>query len=248
MIETVCRPSLFLTFMKHIILILSLLCALGISAEGYNRKSFHQAFLKSDLTPWHDYITQHINISDDSLEIILDLEYNYLAWASTKKFDDTPMLLGAFNRHIKRYEHLNAGNPDAQSDLNAFRSAAHVYAVALSDKIQFTHSLQAVTDANKACSKDASARALMHMGFMYFYRPAYAGGNKNKALTYLRKAEKQYLKEGATDNWNLRNTQMHIAQCLIKLNRQSEAQRYIRNILQEEPGFTFLKQLSAQIR
>lgn len=229
--------------MKKINAFILLLCmTVSVNAATFNQHRFYKAFLKSDLTEWHDFIADHSHVSDDSLLLVLDLEYNYLAWASTQKLADNMLRLGVFNRHIKEYEQLPDANP---SDLLAFQSASHVYSLSILDKKAVSHSLQAMSCANQACKKNPTARALMHQGFMYFYRPKYAGGNKEKALFYLRQAEKMYKKQSGSDkNWNLRNTQMHIAQCLIKLDRKSDAERYIKRVLEEEPAMKALMTLN----
>ena len=229
--------------MRRSTLIFILSIVFMAQAAEYNRSTFYQAFLQSDLSEWHDFIADKLYVSNDSLLLILDLEYNYLAWASTQDIDDNQQLLGQFNRHISRYESLATGNKTALSDFYTFRSASHVYSVSILNKSNLSHSLQAITAANRACEKP-TARALMHQGFMYFYRPDYAGGSKEEALEFLRKAEKGFLRQkNNAEDWNLRNTQMHIAQCLIKLGRHDEARQYINQILKEEPNFKFLKEL-----
>lgn len=229
--------------MKRTILLLSLSLLCVLTSFAFDRQAFYRTFLKSDLTPWHDYIAGHIEISEDSLPLLLDLEYNYIAWASNQKLDDNMVRLGAFNRHIRQYEESPSHN---ESDLATFQSASHVYSLSILDKQTVAHSLQALTYAKEACRKSPTARALMHQGFMFFYRPSYAGGDKEKALSYLQKAEKMMLRSGEKYDWNLRNTQLHIAQCLIKLNRKSEAERYIKRVLRDEPNFEFMKTLIRQ--
>lgn len=212
---------------------------LSVFATDYNQETFYKAFVKGDLTPWHDFIAEHSNISADSLPLLLDLEYNYLAWASNQKLNDNQFRLGMFKRHINKYEQSEHN----ESDLLAFRSAANVYSLSILEKTTLTNNLQALTFANDACKKNPGTRALMHRGFIYFYVPSYAGGSKEKALLYLRQAEKKYLKSKDDYNWNLLNTQQHIAQCLIKLGRTNEAKTYIKRILKQHPDFVFLQQM-----
>ncbi len=232
--------------MKKRIVFIILLCFTFFSnATPFSQRKFYMAFLKSDLTEWHDFIVSHSMVSEDSLLLVLDLEYNYLAWASTKKLADNMLRLGVFNRHIKEYSQQPDANP---SDVLAFQSASHVYSLSILEKVSVSHSLQAISCSGQACKKNPTARALMHQGFMYFYRPNYAGGNKDKALFYLRQAEKMYKKQADSDNnWNLRNTQMHIAQCLIKLDRKNDAEHYIKRVLRDESDFQFLRELLKDI-
>ncbi len=231
--------------MKRFILISLTICmAASMMATGYNREALYRAFLSGDLTSWHDFIAQHKEVSDDSLLLVLDLEYNYLAWASTQPLDDNKLRLGIFNRHISQYEQTE---PD-ESELLALKSAFNVYALSILSKPTLNNNVKAITYAKQACNEKPGTRALMHRGFIYFYLPSYAGGNKEKALLYLRQAEKKYLKSKDKDyNWNLLNTQQHIAQCLVKLGRTSEAKSYIKRILKNEPDFLFLQQLLKDI-
>ena len=187
-----------------------MICGVSLAVE-YDRAAFHNAFLHAEMRLWHDYIVQE-DTSD--LERLLDLEYSYIAWASTQPLSDNKERLAAFGRHIDSYA---AGRHNA-SELNAYISGYHAYSLSMGVGSSVRNGVQALKYGDMSLVGVPTARALMNMGFLYFYRPRWMGGDKQKALDYLRQAAAMYEHQGDTaDNWNYTNTNMHIRQCIDKL-------------------------------
>lgn len=222
---------------KALLTLVTIMLCRTISAD--DNALLYKAFLCSDMSVWHDFIETNENCNDPNrLILLLDIEYNYLAWASQQNITDNQDILDIFNRHIKQY----STSKHNKSYLNTLYSAYYLYNMFINRQNYIKNAMKSIDYATKSL-ENPHPLALMHCGFMYFYRPTWAGGSKTKALSYLQQAEYIFQKNGDfTANWDYLNLQMHIAQCLWKLGKKEEALAKCNSILEQEPDFNYVRE------
>jgi hypothetical protein len=189
----------------------------SVSFAQYSNHRLYQAYLEQDMTVWQDYIQ---STNWDSLQIeekkqLLNYEYGFTAYIL--EIDKT-----LAQEMILRYEEhllsLESYLPDAR--YNAYLASLYTYKIGVEGHF--------IANASKlfACINQASKLdmndpfVLSMMGNVEFYNPF---GSKKKALNYFQRADSLYnhsIEE--YEQWNHHFVQMHVQQCMDKLNKRNK--------------------------
>lgn len=221
------------------ITILALFLSLPCLAQ-YDQKSMYKCYLSNNKALWKKYITSTNweTIDNTERQRLLNYEYGYIAYAISSKDKDAKQLLQAFNAHIAE---MKDRMPEATR--LTYLAGAYSYQVSLNKITILSNGPKIFKYADQAVKLDGNnPYALALRGSIYFYCPHAFGGDKQKAMQYLNKAEQQYRIKGDTiENWNYRAVQTVIVQCYENTGNKQTAIDKCYLILQEEPDFAYIR-------
>lgn len=208
----------------------------------YSERDLYNAYLRSDMSLWKEYIehTDWDAIAIAEKQRLLNYQYGYVAFAISAEDKDAEAHLLRFERHTEDMKNVL----DA-STLACYRSSYAAYKMSFNVFRKLMYANQAMSLANEAMRLDSlNPAALTLKANIDLYCPKAFGGNKARALRYFLRAEKRYQELGITKcNWNYRALQLCIAQCYEKTGKKEQAIRKCRSILQEEPDFSYIRDI-----
>lgn len=227
---------------KRITLYLLFILCVQTSFGQYDQKAMYNCYLGDGKSLWRQYITtaNWSAMNNNERERLLNYEYGYIAYAISVKDKDAKRMLTNFETHISQME-----GKMSESTRLTYLSAAASYNLTMNKLNLLTLGPKVISYADKAVKTDGTnPYALLLRGSIYFYCPGTFGGDKNKALSFLQKAERQFEQTGDTVyNWNYRSAQMIIAQCYEKLGEKQKAIAKCRAILRSEPDFLYIRDI-----
>lgn len=213
-----------------------------LGCAQYSEQELYNAYLKSDMGLWKEYIEQAdwSTITLREKQRLLNYQYGYVAFAISADDKDAEMHLDKFEQHIEYMEKLL--DP---STLACYRSSYAAYKMSFNVFRKLIYANQAMSWANEAMRLDSlNPAALTLKANIDLYCPKAFGGNKTRALYYFLRAEKRYQELGMTRyNWNYRALQLCIAQCYEKTGYKEKAIAKCQSILKEEPRFAYIRDI-----
>ncbi|MCM1035280.1 MAG: hypothetical protein NC038_06915 [Paludibacter sp.] len=225
-----------------IFLLTALLMIPIIGMAQYSEQELYNAYLRSDMELWKEYIehTDWNTITSAEKTRLLNYQYGYVAFAISAKDKDA-------EKHLERFEHNidNSTHLLDASTLSCYRSSFSAYKMSFNVFRKLMYANQAISLANEAMRLDSlNPAALTLKANIDLYCPKAFGGNKARALRYFLRAEQRYQELGLTRcNWNYRALQLCIAQCYEKTGYKEKAIQKCRSILQEEPAFSYIRDI-----
>ncbi len=205
----------------------------------YTDEELYKAYLKGDVSLWKEYI-EHADwdkLSEMEKERLLNYQYGYVAFAVSEENESAERHLQLFAQHI---EELSGKLDGAQ--LACYRSSLAAYEMSFNAFRKLMYANRAMAYANEAMRIDSlHPAALTLKANIDMYCPKAFGGNKERALRYFLLAERRFKELHLTiHNWNYRALQLCIAQCYEKTGDKQQAIEKCEQILQEEPGFSYI--------
>ncbi len=194
------------------------------------------------MTVWQAYIDKADwkTLSDREKERLLNYEYGFAAYIADKDPAAADLYVKQFNTHIEDFAAFLS-----PATLTSYRSAYCAYMTKIDKWHMISFASKALKYAQEAIEADTrNTIALVLYGNVKMYSPKTFGGDKAVALQYYERAETLYEDANNTrNNWNYRALQLCKVQCYEKMGQIEQAIEQCNIILQDEPDFTYLRDI-----
>lgn len=212
---------------------------------GSNKKEIYRAYITNDMHKWKLIINTMNAAPSKSNEFILELlnyQYGYIAWClGNKRKKEAKEYLKIADKNIK----ILINNRHKIWMTHAYKAAFYGYKISLRKYMAPIWGRKSLYHAEKSLSENPDSWFVyIQLANIFYYRPSFAGGSKNKALNYYLKAKEliEIDDELCHKNWNYLNLLISIAQTYESLNDYDNAKIYYEIILSMEPHFKWVKQ------
>ena len=208
--------------------------------DRFNEADMYDCYLSQNKQLWKEYVNtaDWQQMSNSERQRLLNYEYGYIAYAISCKEKNVERMLNNYLRHLAEME-----GQMPESTRLTYLAAAFSYTISVNKITIWSNGPKTFSYSEKAVQTDPdNPYALTLRGSIFFYCPKTFGGDKSKALDFVQRAENRFRQTGDTvNNWNYRSAQMIIAQCYEKTGDKEAAIRKCREILQEEPRFSYIR-------
>lgn len=233
---------------KYIILWFACLFVLPLQAKDplAFRKEIYQAFITNQMTNWEQSMNRYAGSLPEkaSLEQRLELAsayYGYIGYCLSQKLTAKASLY--VDRADANLDLLLAEHP-ASAEVHAFKSANYGFRIGLSNfkaiylgrksQSHLDKALKYNPQSFQACYEEANAT---------YYKPAFVGGSKSKALGLYQKAVTVLEKNPSAlaNNWLYLLALTNLGRALEENGDLRKAKGVYEKILQAEPGYIWVK-------
>ncbi len=234
------RPHYLIALLITVLLIAPLLP----KAQSSNREAIYSAYINGRMDLWKgvtDRLEREQPRQADQLLELINYQYGYIAWClGNKRNSEAREYLHKAEANLDRLEKINPNS----AELFGYKAAFVGYRIGLNPVKAPLIGHRSTDFANKAIALDPNCPlGYIQLANSQYYRPAAVGGSKTNGIANYRKALKIMERnlDFLTKNWLYLNLLLTLAQACEETGKAEEAIGFYQRILQEEPGFLWVK-------
>lgn len=192
---------------------------------------------------WKSVIDRMASIKNNTATLaeLVNYQYGYIGWCiGNNRYNEAKHYLEEAENNLKILEKEER----YLSTVNSYRAAFYGYRIGMNQLLAPVIGLKSIECAKQAIKyNNKDPFAYVQNGNIEFYRPSVFGGSKSEGLKYYLKAL-ELMETDSTllrENWNYLSLLTVIAQAYSYLGDYDNSVKYLKRILEIEPGFVWIK-------
>ena len=235
--------------MKKIIYIIALVIFISnlSFASGIlsSKVKLYDAYINGNTQTW-TYVIKDLEKSyknSDNIFILFELtksQYGYMGFLIDRmEYDNARKIISDTEQNIKK---LLKYNPD-WADVHGLNAGVYGFKIILFPTQVVINGPKGKDYLNKAISfNELSPSIIVEMANYKYHTPSLLGGDIDEAIQYYEYAIKLFeLTNQTKNNWQYINTMVWLAISLDKKGKSFKAKKVLEDVLEKEPGFTWVK-------